>query len=492
MMISQRSTQHWLFLCFMISIVLLSTSLSADAIEPARRQGEMSGEVTTSSAILQSRLTAPELDQTGDLPGRTGVARFELSTQADFANSFFTTWLNAEPENDFLIKSLVTQLKQGTRYYYRLQYGSEKATTKTGPTNTFKTLPAAEQPAEISFVVVTGMNYEGFHNGIGKNRPAYQGADKHLGFPALVSILKLKPDFFVGTGDNVYYDHPRKNSALTIDAMRKKWHEQFAQQRYIDLFSQVPTYWEKDDHDFRFNDCDLTGSRAPSNELGLQIFREQVPIVDPTHKNPITYRTYRMGKLLQVWFTENRDYRSPNDSPDGPEKTIWGVKQRKWLKQTLKDSNATFKLIITPTPLIGPDGKSKKDNHTNVGGFRHERDEFFKWIKQEKLDQRGLYLICGDRHWQYHSIAPSGIEEFSTGALVDANSRLGIKPGSKRGTDPQAEIKQPYTSNPASGGFLLVRVKPTAAGKSGTVSFLFYDENGALLHQVKKSLPLAQ
>ncbi|MCH9653504.1 MAG: alkaline phosphatase D family protein [Planctomycetes bacterium] len=452
----------------------------------------MAGEVTTNSVILQSRLTAANLDESGDLPGHAGVARFELSTNNDFANSFFTEWITAEPDYDFLIKTLVSKLKPGTRYFYRLQYGSEKTSTKTGPANTFKTLPAAAQPAEISFAVVTGMNYEGFYNGIGKKRPAYQGPDKHLGFPALVSILKLKPDFFVGTGDNVYYDHPRKNSAQTTDALRKKWHEQFAQQRYVDLFAQVPTYWEKDDHDFRYNDCDLTGNKAPSNELGLRMFREQVPIVDPKKKNPITYRTYRMGKLLQVWFTENRDYRSPNRSPDGPEKTIWGVKQRNWLKQTLKDSDATFKLIISPTPLIGPDDKSKTDNHTNVGGFQHERDEFFNWIKQEKLEQRGLYLICGDRHWQYHSIAPSGIEEFSTGALVDANSRLGIKPGSKRGTDPLAEMKQPYTSNPASGGFLLVKVKPAEAGKSGTVSFLFYDENGVLLHQVQKTRPVDQ
>ena len=491
MRIPQRTTQHCFFLASMMAAIILSTIIPAYAFQPERRQGEMAGEVTTTSVILQSRLTAAKLDQAGDLPGLTGVARFELSTQTDFANSFFTAWQTAEPDHDFLIKSYVPKLKPGTRYYYRLQYGSEKTSTKTGPANTFKTLPTADQPAEINFVVVTGMNYNGFHNGIGKNRPAYQGPDKHLGFPALVSILKLKPDFFVGTGDNVYYDHPRPNSAQTIDAMRKKWHEQFAQQRYVDLFSQVPTYWEKDDHDFRYNDCDLTGNRAPSNELGLRIFREQVPIVDPKNQNPITYRTYRMGKLLQVWFTENRDYRSPNRSPDGPQKTIWGVKQRNWLKQTLKDSDATFKLIISPTPMLGPDDKSKTDNHTNIGGFQHERDEFFQWIKQEKLEQRGLYLICGDRHWQYHSIDPSGVEEFSTGALVDANSRLGIKPGSKRGTDPEAKMKQPYTSNPASGGFLFVKVKPAEAGTSGTVSFLFYDENGVLLHQVKKSRPLA-
>lgn len=477
--------RYWSCFSSIVLIFCLSSNHALFAQQPERKQGEMAGEVSTNSVILQSRLTAPELDQTNDLPGRAGVARFELSDQKNFKNSIFTEWITAEPEHDFMIKAVVTDLKPGTRYYYRLQYGSDKTSIQTGPTNTFKTLPAADQLAKISFAVVTGMNFNAFHRGLGK-RPAYKGKDKELGYPALASILKLKPDFFVGTGDNVYYDHPRKNSAQTPATIRKKWHEQFAQQRFIDLFAQTPTYWEKDDHDFRYNDCDLTSNRAPSNELGLSMFREQVPIVDPKNQDPITYRTYRMGKLLQVWFTENRDYRSPNKTPDGPEKTIWGKKQRDWLKKTLKESDATFKIIISPTPMIGPDDRSKTDNHTNIGGFQHERDEFFKWIQQENLEQNGLYLICGDRHWQYHSIAPSDVEEFSTGALVDANSRLGIKPGAKRGTDPNAEIKQPYTSNPASGGFLYVSVKPGKEKKTATASFQFYDENGKLLHQVEK------
>ncbi|QDT96323.1 alkaline phosphatase D family protein [Gimesia aquarii] len=486
MILFQRMNLRFSFHYAMVSVCILIYSSLTFAQQPERRQGEIAGELSSDSVILQSRLTAPELDETGDLLGRPGIARFELSTRKDFQNAFFTEWLAAKPEHDYIVKILVSELKPGTRYYYRLQYGSDKASIQTGPTNTFQTLPAAGRVAEINFAVVTGMNYHFFHHGAGKKRPAYQGKDKQLGFPALVSILKLQPDFFVGTGDNVYYDHPRQNSAQTAEALRKKWHEQFVQQRFIDLFAQVPTYWEKDDHDFRYNDCDLTGSKAPANELGLRMFLEQVPIVDPKDQNPITYRTQRMGKLLQVWFTENRDYRSPNRSPDGPEKTIWGAKQRNWLKETLKKSDATFKLIISPTPMIGPDDKSKKDNHTNIGGFRQERDEFFQWIKQEKLDQQGLYLICGDRHWQYHSIDPSGIEEFSTGALVDANSRLGIKPGAKKGTDPDAQIRQPYTSNPASGGFLYVTVKPAQDGNTGTASFQFYDEQGKLLHRVQK------
>ncbi len=79
-----------------------------------------------------------------------------------------------------------------------------------------------------------------------------------------------------------------------------------------------------------------------------------------------------------------------------------------------------------------------------------------------------------------------GFEEFSCGALVDANSRLGVKPGDKKGTDPRATIKQPYMQNPASGGFLNVVVEPGKAGAGATAKFLYFDENGKQLHAVTK------
>ena len=33
--------------------------------------------------------------------------------------------------------------------------------------------------------------------------------------PALRTMLELEPDFLVGTGDNVYYDHPARTPART-------------------------------------------------------------------------------------------------------------------------------------------------------------------------------------------------------------------------------------------------------------------------------------
>jgi len=157
-----------------------------------------------------------------------------------------------------------------------------------------------------------------------------------------------------------------------------------------------------------------------------------------------------------------------------------------WLKKTLLASDASFKILISPTPLIGPDSDSKTDNHTNVGGFQYEAAEFFKWSRENGLLKKGFYIICGDRHWQYQSIHPSGFEEFSCGALVDANAFRGIKPGDKKSTDPDAKIKQPFISPEPSGGFLEVVITPDHDDQTATATFNFRDELGTLLFAAAK------
>jgi alkaline phosphatase D len=473
-----------------VAIALFSDSLAvvhaADAASVFRAQGEMTGEVSQTSAILQSRLTSSTGLVDGDVPGAAGVARFEVSEQRDFKSSRKTGWLTAEADTDYIVKARVTDLKPGTQYFYRVSFGPNGKALQVGDVCSFRTLQTKDGTKDVSFVVVTGMNYMSFHYGKPKKGKrtgigGYEGADKDLGFPALATMLKIKPDFFVGTGDNVYYDSHDDREATNITDMRRKWHEQLVQPRFTELFRNVPTYWEKDDHDHRFNDCDTAGTRAPLSDLGIRIFREQVPVVDPLDKDASTYRTFRVNKHLQIWLVEGRDFRSPNKMEDGPDKTLWGAEQIDWLKRTLLASDATWKLLISPTPMVGPDDAYKIDNHTNHRGFRHEGRAFFQWVKQHKLHQNGFSVLCGDRHWQYHSIDPMGIEEFSCGALVDANSRLGRRPGDKNSTDSEAEIRQLYTQKDASGGFLKVTVTQDAAAR-----FEFFDEHGETLYQTVK------
>ena len=89
-------------------------------------------------------------------------------------------------------------------------------------------------------------------------------------------------------------------------------------------------------------------------------------------------------------------------------------------------------------------------------------DAFFAWAKEQGIGS--LITFCGDRHWQYHSIHPSGVEEFSCGAL----------------------IKQPYTYKTPTGGFLHVATI-VGPNKAHSLRIRHYDDTGAILYEITKA-----
>jgi alkaline phosphatase D len=486
-----------ILLCCTIVQVPVARSQDAPAKleSPLAGMGLMVGEVTSMRALAQVRLTCSSGLVDRDVPGCPGVVEFVLESDRQ---ERLRQQVRVTAEHDHIARAAFIGLQAGTQYAVRTRIGVNSEQLRPGPSATFRTLPGAESAVRARFVVVTGMNYAKFHGDARIDRvqhlienntdlPApYAGPDKHLGYPALESIRQLGPEFFVGTGDNVYYDTPDAFRARTKSQMRQKWHEQFVQPRYRQLFAEVPTYSMIDDHDYRVDDCDNSGTYEPSPQLGRETMLEQLPIAAADETDALTYRTHRVTRDLQIWLPENRMYRSSNAMRDGPDKTIWGEKQKAWLKSTLAASDATFKLLISPTPMVGPDDLRKTDNHTNIGGFRHERDAFFAWLVETGIAKKNFYLVCGDRHWQYHSIHPTGLEEFSCGALIDANARLGRKPGDPKSTDPDGSIQQPYCQEQASGGFLLIDAAPALDMNQATLTFRFFDERGRLLHEHRK------
>ena len=445
----------------------------------------MSGEVTARSAIVQTRTE----------PGEAG--RFVLERVDEAVPP-----VDDEPVGSEQVFGAESPATAGADGIARIQFGDLPPDTpfrfrwvaedsEPGRAGTFRTLPGADSTESADFVVVTGLNYAKFHGSSAIDRqqhleqnntelppPAPEG-DRALGYPMLEAIRKLDPRFVVYTGDNVYYDTPTEGRAETPEELRAKWHEQFDQPRFRDLLAAVPALWMKDDHDFRVDDSDNAGDYLPLPKTGIEIFREQVPVVPPPPAglfNPDkagesrpTYRTVRVNQDLQIWLVEGRDYRSPNRVKDGPGKTIWGEEQYQWLTRTLAESDAAFKLLISPTPLVGPDDKRKRDNHTNIGGFRHERGRFFDFLKAEGMIDSGEFLVlCGDRHWQYHATHPSGVQEFSSGAIHRSNARPGREAGDPQSTDPDGDIVQHYLMGRDSkprGGFLHVRTERTDGGE---------------------------
>ena len=470
------------------AVLLLLAHISWLSAGTHLAQGVLAGEVTTDSVLLQTRLTAlpgPELDAGGDLPGAAGVACFEYGTDPAFAGASRTPWRVAEAGGDFIVRAPVAGLRPSTTYHYRVLAGSDEASARPLRGGRFKTLPGAGSEAPLRFVMGSCMNYHSFMSGKanGGGPVTATAEDKRLGYPVFAAMAALRPDFFIGAGDIVYYDQPAATAARTLPELRRKWHEQFRLPRLVDFFATTPAFWSKDDHDFRFNDADLGGGRAPDAAAGIGLFREQMPVLPAGDLVSPSYRTLRIHRHVQLWFLEGRDHRSPNAQPDGPGKTLWGVRQREWLQRTLKASDAPWKILITPTPMVGPDRNSKNDNHANLRGYRHEADDFFAWLRAEGL--RNVLAFCGDRHWQYHSIHPLGVEEFSVGALNDENAIRGEKPGGRNTTDPEGLIRQPSLYPKPTGGFLPGRAGSGAQGRA-ELDVEFRDDHGEVLHRVTK------
>lgn len=456
-----KMIRHSIFRCLAAGALSVA-ALPAGAAEIHHAQGEMAGEPGIDSILLQSRLTAiAGLGKDRSVPGASGVARFQVDEGKAGAGAITTPWLRAEPENDYIVRHHLRGLKPDTRYRYVLEYGENQARTKRGPERWFRTLPGPQSTSRLSFLFFNCMGWGQYMDGYG-NRKGYPGSDKHLGYPTLVKMQAYADSHFViGGGDLVYYDLPATDVAKTQPQLRAKWQQQFSQPRLVQLVGSMGSYWMKDDHDFRYDDGDLTGLREPSAALGIRTFREQMPVVPPGDSDRPTYRTVRATKHVQLWLLEGRDYRSPNRMDDGPEKSIWGPIQKDWLKRTLRESDAAWKLIITPTPLVGPDTPRKRDNHTNPLGFRYEGDHFFSWMKEQGL--KNVVLFTGDRHWQYHAVHPTGYSEFACGSL---HREIAVgnppRPGEPNSTDPKGLVDQRYVTTEQDGGFLRIAVEADA------------------------------
>ncbi len=469
---------HTTQLLLLLTIVGSSDRSLADG--PFQATGFKVGEVTESSAIVWTRLTlrkdrnssdAPRVeiiyDQTagvngrdrsvqsvvfpdgltvGDIfeaaPGTDGDVRVAYRVQGS-RDWTYTDWKAVDGLRDFTAQYLLTNLKSNTRYDVNVESRSIAGTIGQSRDGTFRTAPAQKSSDRVVFTVSTGQGND--------------DQDRPDGFNIYPEMLKLDPHFFVHTGDIVYYDRLAKTLALA----RYHWQRMYSWPTNVQFHRQVSSYFIKDDHDTLVDDCWPTMQTPYMHEFtfrqGLQVFREQVPM------GRYTWRTRRWGRHLQIWMVEGRDFRSSNRDPDGPGKTIWGQAQKDWFKTSVAESDATFRVLISPTPIVGPDRDTKRDNHSNKV-FQTEGDELRAFI----ATQKNLVVVCGDRHWQYMSIHPgTGVREYSCGPASDRHAN---------GWNQSDYRKDYHRYLNVIGGFLSATVESGVADT--TLTFRYHDVHG--------------
>jgi alkaline phosphatase D len=453
---------------------------------PFMAQGERVGDVGPTSAMIHVRLTAEERrrsgfvyedarphmkpgevrglpsgigvdDLEGAVPGRAGRARVVYARDPSFARSRATPWRVVGPATDFSAVFTLTGLAPDTPHWFRAESlpleARASAATRRGPTGRFRTAPPATAFRPVTFAATTCQKYA--------------TRDTETGFLTYKSLLALAPDFLTMNGDNVYYDlEPPLATGRELAAHH--WHRMYSLPSVIEAYRNLPAYWLKDDHDTLQDDCwpSMPASfMAPLTfEEGRGLFGHMVP--QPRR----TFRTARWGRALELWFLEGRDFRSANDATDSETKSIWGREQGDWLRRTLAGSDALFKIVVSPNPIVGPDRNNKKDNHANAS-FATEGRAFRRWLAERVPN---AVVVTGDRHWQYHSVDPdTGIEEFGSGPVSSALA--GGSPGEKPAL---------HRFHRLAGGFLSAAVQGTA--EAPLLVLRHHDPHGAVVYETRR------
>ncbi len=385
-------------------------------VQLALPHGVSSGDVTPTSAIIWAR--GAEI--------HNSALVVEYSTSEDFSDAQRTAPVALTAERDFTGTVTLTGLKPATRYYYRVHQvsGAEQSAPVAG---TFVTAPEPNTPAAMRFVWSADLGGQGMCR-----RPEY------FIFNALADA---QPDFFLFLGDTAYTDERCPSPpnapgsdfvANTLEEYRAKQKYQLADKPYQKARAATSLYVIWDDHEVINN---FAGTTVDPKRLaiGRQVLFEYFPITvhpqDPTR----LYRSFRWGKHAEIFILDTRQYRSDNKLPDGPDKTMLGKEQLAWLKESLKNSDATWKFIVSTVKLSFPsDCPAACDSWANgesATGFERELIEISDFIVQNRI--KSVVWLTGDEHIvdviQYDPNRDRVIDfyEFTAGPLSALTSYMG-------------------------------------------------------------------
>ncbi len=422
--------------------VLLSCLTSGSIATPAPTapnvgvptfSGIAAGDVTHNSAIIWTR--------TFDSISKQGIRRnlkLQISTAANFTNIPFSYPATTDPNRDYTVKIDATNLKSGTRYYYRFQ-SSKAGFSQVG---IFKTAPNPNISAPVRF---------GFSGDAdGQWRP----------YSSTLNFDKLGLDYFVLLGDTMY-ESASKGSPATADPVdnptqaladyRRKYLENLQPmstggfQGLQTLYRSQGNYTLLDNHELgnkqlinggasagmasrlgngssnTADDVNTTGTfinQTTGFKTLLRAYSEYQPIREQIVSAPGDKRTDRTQQLYfaQQWGRNsifvNVDDRSYRDvrlktlkggddtgaRADNPDRTMLGSTQLAWLKKTLlnaQKNGTTWKIIAVSSP-IDTQGAGDDSGKSWSGGYRAERNNLLKFIADNGI--KNTVFLATDDH----------------------------------------------------------------------------------------------
>lgn len=387
--------------------------ITSDKMRPDIPYGVASGDINGNSAVIWSKTTRP---------ARMIV---EYSTDESLRNLRQIVGTVTTANGDFTARTYLRNLPRGQDIFYRVFFQDLADTNIFSPAvnGYFRTLTPGKGK-DIFFA------WSGDTAGQGWGINPEWG-----GMKIYESIRKLNPDFFIHSGDYIYADNPiqaevkledgsiwrnitteeKSKVAETIKEFRGNYIYNLLDENVRRFNAQIPQLVQWDDHEVTNNWYPgeiLDDSRYTVKDVSLlakrgkQAFLEYTPI-GFNRQNPLIYRDFNYGKLLDIFMIDKRSYRganSPNNQPVTSEETAFlGNTQLNWLKNKLLSSQATWKIIASDMPigLIVGDGASNFENAANGDGKALGRElefvDLFRFIKQKNITN--VVWLTADVHY---------------------------------------------------------------------------------------------
>ena len=429
--------------------------------------GVAAGDVDSSSAILWAKAKG------------SGKVELQISDRGGFGGCdpkhAGNLGLKAKRGNDNTVQKRVKHLDPDTTYRYRfcMKGGRKSATGK------FTTAPAANSKQTIRF---------GF-SGDQDARPEPGQTEPYWNnFEIWDAIRQQRNDFNVLMGDTIYSDtevpgYGLSDVALTVEQKWEAYKTNLAMKPWAKARGSTAYYAHWDDHEF-INDFARGADSFPLGAGTVNIDGEELyerGVEAFTDYNPITYskgkgiyRSVRWGKNLEVFFLDERsfrsnasDYTSVCDNPPGtrdfaptapqsvrdvfaaiapalanpvpqacldsindPSRTLLGSKQLKRFKKQIAKSKATFKVIMNELPIQ----QYYVDPYDRWEGYEAERQEVLHYLEDEV---QNVVFLTADVHAslvndaRYNTLGPGGVQnsgilDVTSGPIATANYGLEI------------------------------------------------------------------
>ncbi|GIF62447.1 alkaline phosphatase [Asanoa ishikariensis] len=364
---------------------------------------------------------------------RVGRMLVEVSDRPDLRRAHTVLGPVLGPGTDFTGRTRLRGLRAGTRTYYRVRVVGERG-AESEPLTGSLSVPGARD--DLSFVWTGDIAGQGW------------GINSDIGGMRIFEAMRrVRPDFYLCSGDTVYADGPLTESVTLPDGRvwrnvvtpeKSKVAETLAEYRgqfaynLLDanvrrFFAEVPQLNQWDDHEVTNNwypgeildDPRYTEKRVDVLAArSRQAFYEWTPIAP----GPV-YKKVSYGPLLDVFVLDMRTYKDANDGNvyADPRRGLLGETQRRWLTEGLRRSTATWKIIANDLPigLVVPDGPAAQEGVAQGDdGAPLGREREFAGILRDahRHGVTGIVFVTADVHYtaaHHYDPARAAIGDFT-------------------------------------------------------------------------------